>query len=632
MGWVRPLRWARPLRRHWEAWPDTRMKGIGKVKHELFTSSGPAFQAKAASLFAEFIDGSAESRRFGWFDQAGIDAYVYRPDGAAIDIAIQCKGFEVLEYGADQHRQCRAEIAKYSQKGPRTRAYWLAVNRPIKQRAMREELERALSGLTASGKADQAELLDIERLVGRLRGLATARLGVWAEDRRNELFAYYAERMRFVDYLRDVPFSNGDAGIDPVGYVLDAVLAYLDGLPDHQTGRYRPAPKLLLTSGFGFGKTSMMQALAREWTLGQRHLIYAPAALLGVDAFTNASNLASALLGFLMPEDADPGDLARHVLRDTLRFTLSTSKTWMLLIDGLDENPASLKADSMARLRGCISDLGVPAMLSARDELIDARPGDFMPNSRLQPPPVFDRLRLMDWPDSLILAFLDQFEANRPPPVADGFRELKALVATGRYEAVYGDIPKRPLFLGMLAEDAWTGRAPARELHRRYGRYLREKFLLDRFSVAAGGLSTRPSQIVDTLGVTESQERLILIMQDAAAQMTSIVTDAGNEGETLLVAQDAITEARLTRIAAARGIEFVQLEDVVMHSLLQPGGRDPTTRERLLRFSHRSFQDWFLARHLAAGAARDPQTALPGAVARFLAAMRTDIEAGKPLP
>jgi hypothetical protein len=57
------------------------------------------------------------------------------------------------------------------------------------------------------------------------------------------------------------------------------------------------------------------------------------------------------------------------------------------------------------------------------------------------------------------------------------------------------------------------------------------------------------------------------------------------------VQYDTIVEAHLRDIATERGIAFMQIDDLAMHSLLQPAGRDMVTRQRLLRFAHRSFQD-----------------------------------------
>jgi hypothetical protein len=573
------------------------------------------------------MDGTALTKRLGRMDRAGIDAFSVALDDDSILAAIQCKGFELLEYGGDQHRQCRDEIAKYKTKGPIVEEYWLVINRSIKDRGMRTELLSDLTDLVESGKATKVELLDLEPMLGRLRDLSAKRLAIWAEAKRAELFNYYAQRMKFVDYISAVPFNSDPIQIDPTSYILGRVERFFQNLREHQTGKYRPAPKILVTSSFGFGKTSALQALARSWIESGGHLIYAPAALLEDVAFANASGLADALLNFLIPEDAELSQLGHQVFRDTLRDTLAKSKDWLVLIDGLDENAAAFKPNSLSTLWGSMRDLGIPAILSARDELVEMRSAEFFPDPGLKIAPAFERISLNNWSDDLILRFILQFAEVKKSEEPSGFRSFRELIEAGRYTEIYGDIPKRPLFLGMLAEDAWSGHEPARQLHRLYGKYFRKKFALDRHSIAAGGASRRPSAIVDTLGSEETVERLIHVMQDASDAMLKV---SGAPDVLITLQRDTISERELRDIANKQGLPFVQLEDVAMHSLLQPAGRDPVTRERLLRFAHRSFQDWFLARQFAEYDRK--ADGLPDTVKRFLKAMRVDLAAGKALP
>lgn len=572
------------------------------------------------------MEGTAQTKRLGQLDRMGLDAITIAADDATYKFAIQCKGFEVPEYATDQHKQCRAEIVKYKEKGPPAAEYWLVVNRPIKDRSMRRELEADLATLVAAGKVGKAVLLDSEPMINILRELATAKLTQWSNEKRKELFEYYRSRMQFVQYIADVPFNGTQS--KPVDHIFDRLKTFFESLPEHQTSKYRRPPKILVTSEFGFGKTNTLQALAGKWIESDGHLVYAPAALLNVGAFKNTAGLADALLTFLMPDDVEVSQLAFDMFRDTLRSKLAKSKGWLVLIDGLDENAAVFKANSLAALWNSMSDLGVPAVLSARDELVETRRQEFFPDPKLGLAPVFERLRLDDWPGDLIARFVQLFTAARGGNESPSYSAFRQLIESGRYGEAYGDIPKRPLFLGMLADDAWAGKEPARQLHRLYGQYFRKKFSLDRYSMAASGAANRPSAIVDALGAEEAAERLIHVMQDAADDMLEI-TELSNGRSA--VHRDTIGESRLRKIAEANGIQFVTIEDIAMHSLLQPGGRDPTTRERLVRFAHHSFQDWFLARQYVEKK-RDLYLGLPGTVVRFIGAMQADLAAGELLP
>lgn len=602
-------------------------KSISRLSFELATKSGHDFEGLVSLLLGELMDGTAQSKRLGRLDRMGVDAITVADDDATLKIAIQCKGFELTTYGTDQHRQCRNEIAKYSAKGPTATQYWLIVNRPIKDRAMRKELEADLALLVKAGKAETALLLDSAPLKNLLQSLATTRLAQWAEDKRELLFEYYRSRMEFVQYIADVPF-NGDQQ-RPAEYILDQVEKFFKGLREHQTSEFRHPPKFLITSEFGFGKTSTLQACATKWFESGGHLVYVPAALLDHEAFRNSAGLSDALLTFLLPDDVEISRLALDLFRTVLRSELGTSKNWIVLVDGLDENAAVYKANGLSAFWNSMSVLGVPAILSVRDELIETRRQEFFPDPKLRFAPVFEQLKLDDWPLTLIVRFVHLFSAARGGHEAPNYRTFRQIIESGKYAEVYGDIPKRPLFLGMLADDAWAGNEPERQLHRLYGQYFRKEFLLDRTSVAAAGASNRPSAIVDALGGEEATERLIHVMQDAADDMLEVSTMP--DGHRSALHRDMISERRLRQIAETNGVPFVNIEDIAMHSLLQPAGRDQVTRERLMRFAHRSFQDWFLARQYVEKN-RDLYQGMPATAVRFFSAMQADLRAGKALP
>lgn len=602
------------------------VRSVARLRSEMKAKSGHEFQNFFIALLGELMDGPIEARKLGEFDKKGIDGFVLTSDENAIAITIQCKGFEVVEYGKDQQRQCRSEIEKYKEKGPTSSEYWLVINRPIKDRIMRDELKHDLEELIQSGKVIKAELLDQEALAEKLSHFASVKLAQWADAKRVELFEYYVSRMQVVRYISDVPFGDS-VKANPVEHLLGNLQSFFSRLRAHQTSKYRFPPMFLVTSEFGFGNTSTLQALAGKWMDGGGHLIYAPAALLAGTAFSNTSGLASSILRFLVPDEVQLSPFAVQLFRDKLREMLIRSKDWLLLIDGLDENATAFKANSLQSLRNSIAELGLPAVLSARDELVETRRAEFFP----APSPdesAFDRIRLTDWPDALIIRFVRLFAASQGGHEPASFRAFRELIESNRYNEVYGDIPKRPLFLGMLVKDAWTGDQPERQLHRLYGKYFRQKFHVDRAGDAASGSTGRPSAIIDAFGLEETSERLIRVMQDAADQMLKI---AGSVGSRSAVHLDTISEKQLREIARKHDVPVVQIEDIALHSLLQPAGRDPITHERTMRFAHRSFQDWFLARQYAENG-HETYPGMSNSAQRFLTLMKADLGSGGSLP
>lgn len=606
-----------------------RMKGIAKLKRALKDNTDFAFERLVGELLNSLLVPIVATRRMGRLDRQGVDAYVVGDETIETEIVVQCKGFEAVEYGKDQHRQCLDEVRKFQKKGPKTKEYWLVINRPIINRDQRTELMESLGSLIKDGKVRNAQLLDLDHFEKKLRKLGSSCLETWAENKRIDYNKFYRSHIEFVAPIRQVPFKAENEGQDPSKFIFKSLQQFYSGLVDAKTGKNRHAPQFLLTSSFGFGKTTTLHLLANDWLENGQKLIFIPAAVMGDRAFSAAAGVAAEMLNFLIPEDTDVPKLVYEMLRDVLKSDLSKSSGWTVLIDGIDENPYSLNPNCITALSDGLKDVGIPAVISTRSELADTRPIEFTKGFNPTVPLPFIRMELGDWPDELIVEFVSEFENRQNDDPPDSFREFRKLIENGRYADVYSDIPKRPLFLGMMVVDAWSGKQPERELHQLYGSYFRRKFERDRTDVFEGGSSLRPSQLVERFGAEEACERLVQIMQRAARDMT---TQISSDGETRrMVEQDVISERAVTDIATSCGIPFVQIEDVLLHSLLQPAGRNRQTRERQFRFAHRSFQDWFLARDLVTDDEFEFDS-LPAAVKKFLAPMRTDWERGIGLP
>jgi len=573
------------------------------------------------------MDDLALSRRLGLIDKQGIDAYQYSESMEPL-LVIQCKGFEKPRFESDQLSQCLTEVEKYRRKGPVVDDYWLVINRPITDRQFRQEIEKALTVLINENRIKRFRILDIVALLNVVRELATKKLEQWAERKRAGLYAYYQQRLGFTDYLPAAPFRNPERSKNPVQFIINEIEQYFGPLPSTQAGKDRLPPWVLLTAGFGFGKTRTLHSFAEQWISRGKHAIYVPAALLPENAFVNSAGLAEAILDYLVPEDVDLSNLARLELRNTLRRHLSTSKIWALLIDAIDESPHSLSHERLSALWGGIRDLGLPLVLSIRDELYNLRSQEFSPTSDTKTNHY--RIELEDWPVSLISEFLSSYSRRRGGEAPVQFAALQQAVSNNQYETHYGDIPKRPLFLAMLAEDAWEGLEPEKELHRLYGKYFRRKFGYDRVSEAAEGRVIRSSELAHALGYAEACERLIETMATAANDMAEY--DKSGAAIRGFETRNTMSESQLRRAAANAGVPTSQLEDIILHSLMMPIPRDRAHLERMFRFAHKSYQEWFTARYLARYVSPALIGWVPDGIRRFLEPMQRDLVSGAGLP
>lgn len=590
-------------------------RGLNTVRATLQGASRDAFDLAVSGVLIDLLPRFIRSRRLGALDCMGIDCHQLDDLTEATTLAVQCKGFE-LPFGDDQLRQCLDDIAKFGRKGPVVPAYWLITNRRANAE-QRLAIETALTELRTKGKAGSTRFFDLEGFIRHALDLAEQKIAGWALARQAELEADFRERLAVVGYIDGAPYQAGEAGDDPARWIVSEVDDYLGKIHDAHIGKDRAPPRYLLTASFGFGKTSTLHAVAGLWTGAGGHALYIPAALLEASAFANAAMLADHLLELIRPADEDPDPLVALLTREVLKRELARKKKWIILLDAIDESPNWSRHSALSSLWGCINDLGLPAVVTVREELLALRRDEFLGDGGIPGRgPFFEMVTLRDWPEHLIGRFLDRFAQDRPGAMPPAFAQFREAVAQSRYEALYGDIPRRPLFLGMLAEDAWANLAPETHLHRLYGEYFRRKLLRDRYS-SVGRRPVREGAIAEQFGLEEIIRLMMAAMQAVAVRMGRL------DGAGSLINERVLREIVLDTVGA-----YGQVEEVALNSLMQPAGRDLQTGARVFRFAHQSFQDWFTARWLATGGDAAALADVSPATQAFAAAMAPDVAKG----
>ncbi|HYH44254.1 MAG TPA: hypothetical protein VEG34_01090, partial [Thermoanaerobaculia bacterium] len=143
------------------------------------------------------------------------------------------------------------------------------------------------------------------------------------------------------------------------------------------------------------------------------------------------------------------------------------------MIDGLDESPFLCRQAGVAHLLNNLERVRIPVVLAMRSEFWLSRGADLRSTAgRLasRGEPRARRLRtleLLPWGDSEILSFVRRFRQSCPDEAERGqLAGLEDLVADGRFETLYGDIPRRPLFLRLIAESAAAEGLPDRRIGR----------------------------------------------------------------------------------------------------------------------------------------------------------------------
>ncbi|MGV0821046.1 NACHT domain-containing protein [Martelella sp. AMO21009] len=593
-----------------------------KYKYEIGRASWHDFAAIVENILGAILPNITQSKHLLQLDREGVDVYQFEDETFQIGLAVQCKGYE-REWHSERVEDLKGEIAKFIRKAQPVNEYWLVLNRSIPNTNDRKAIESALAGIVSAGKAKTAKLLDLDKFIKEVSSRAAEKFRQLSQTSRQALADDYRARMASVDYLPHIPFRNLDAAkTDVTSHIIQAMHSYVANAKPAHTGRYRKSPRYLITGSFGFGKTLGLHALGELWAQENHDVYFFPAANLSERAFVNSAGLLSDVMLQIVDDDLAENEMALGILQDACKHAFRTSYP-LLLIDAIDESQFWNDPERLSMLWFSIEQLGIPAVVTVRDELFDSRPLDFATSDSK---PFFERLQLTDWDHSLMTRFLDRFASQRDANPPDTFLAFRHVVASGRYEDHYGDIPKRPLFLSMLAEDAWQGDDPELELYRLYGKYFRTKLQRDWASVAAPGRLVRGKEIARQFGKEEAAEALIRMMQKLALVLHERKDDPSSpEASTF-------TEEVLRTCVTGTIGPVDQIEDVLFTSLIQPAGRDPITKHRVYRFAHQSFRDWFLARALVEQRADTNGSDLTRTVEGFATAMGQAVARGESLP
>lgn len=573
--------------------------------------SGDAFANEVEALLGVLSTRVAQSRRLGLLDRQGVDVFTFREADHSVEIAIQCKGYE-RPFASDQIPALLDEIRKFFRKGPKVEEYWLVINRPITDRADRDQVESALNNLTTAGACETARLLDLDKFTQFLLSQAQQRIVGWIDQFRTRSISEFQDSMKVVEYIADVPFiRNRETLSNPCGIILDELLDFRNNVDPSNTGPYRLSPRLLLTASFGFGKTSTLQEIATRWLERDGVALYVPAALLPADAFTHTAGALESFLNVLLPDDELPNEIAILFIRESWKKLIRKADNWLLLVDAIDESDFWSDHTRLSALWSAVWQLGIPAIVSVREEVFQSRPVEFTYTSgHRKGETFFTQIGLVEWRQPEILFFLENYQKGKNQSPSPGFIRLKSAVEQNMYERVFGDIPRRPLFLGMLAADAWEREEPENRLDRLYERYFRSKLLHDRFSAAAGNRVVRAGSVFQRYGEEEATERLLRAMTNMAVELFE---NPASPGDVQILEFDEEFVRRQIRLQLG---DFDEIEEITLNSLIMPLGRRDTNGNRLYRFAHKSYQDWLIARGLARRGNPDFR-ALPEAVAYF---------------
>lgn len=561
-----------------------------RLGSEVAGAIGPALATKLLPYLRAFwpalAPSSVELRQ-----SAGVDLIALDVDGG-IDVAVACFGFAGSGGLETHHLPILLDaIARFQSASVTCRDYLIVHNLDGRNRDIEAQVARHANAMIADGNVVTVRNWHRTELLGevedRLRALIRERLHEQSELMLGQMSALFGAGSGFVNkvpvldqQLRlrpgDPPViepSNPPVKVEPVADMLGA------------PGAHRWS---LLTGLYGSGKTSTALHAAADRS---HEVVYVHAGSIEPRRGENSTNIVMSRIIEELRLFGDQDDADRAILErlsgPLLRSLLSSEQsTETLIIDALDENRSLASPEAITAFASTLTELRCNVVLTTRQEHFRATFGNFdhlfeglswrgggNRNIRL--------LELQPWLETQVIELLSAAIAEQPD--AHALVQLRDEVTAGGTGGWDMEFLQHPFFLRMIMDLTLDGETPSGRRAEILARWSRRKLARDLRSARV-----TPLPVSDRDGFIHDVE---LLMENVAGEMTEL---DGNAVRLL----DALPSSRLIELAEATfGIRRPELGAVLSVSLLVPAA----VRFRQVvpvRFSHRAFHEFYLARKL----------------------------------
>lgn len=588
-------------------------KSWGQLGGELATATDRDFERAALPLLRALWPAMVQPRGLAAYDRAGVDLLALGK-GDRIECVVQCKGFFKVEgLTDDQLGQITKSITKFRRSGLITDTFVLLHNQDGRNASVAAKVDAALKELVTAGVARTVHQWDrfafLAAIKGRLREMVADRVS----EQSSLMLAQMDRQFRYGrTYVPEVPVSHEvltlRRGSAPsikkvrktrrIAHVADALAA--------SKGRWT-----LLLGLFGSGKTTAALHAAGS---SPRRMLYVHAGALG-DAMHHGTHAMMArildALAVFGDFEADDRALFGRLASPLLRQFLSGAEAGVVLIlDALDENRFLGSPEGASQFASALAELTCPIVLTTRLEHFRSTFGNFdhlFEELSVKGGNMGDiaLLRLECWETEQIEHLVSACAAEDPANVALGL--LAADLLHRRSTDWPTELLAHPLFLRMIIDLTAEDVPPSSRRADLIRDWVWAKLTRDMRSGRA-----LPVEVADR---NDFLERMESSMEGVAAAMLA-EADGTIELVETLPSGDVITI-----IESALQTTALDLGRALAVSLLMP--TDVRFRGAVpVRFSHRIFQEYFLARHfIGRGLALD---GLPDVVR----ALADDIAAG----
>ncbi len=561
----------------------------------------------------------------GSLDVAGVDLVVPGKKDGRFELGVQCKGFQVTEtrIARDQIRQCVESIKDFAQGSAHVEKYWLVHNRSGNSKMLHDAVIEHLNDLVRTGRAKEARLFDRDAFLAEILNRVFVRFRQFISERCQhfeesgaaglsnspvEKVPYQVQEVRVSQYR----FDDSSASSTRLGDPLDEATLTASG--DSRLG--------LLLGKFGMGKTTLAFRLANR----PEHLVlYVPAAVFppkvsGTKELLKYLTGAAEFVDAYPIEDQPAVERMARLMSDKL---LSENESRLVLvIDGLDESPFLTSGNGLPTLFDALSNIRSRAVLTMRTEfwltrsesLLTGYAGRAAPTKRSERNRRLTLIELQPWENEQMSQLVEQ---ARAASLTDEERQKLALLAekirADGYTRLYGDIPRKPLFLRLLIDFVAEHGVTETSLARLFREWVDMKLRRD---VIAPLSHSGPGRSGITAGAQAADVVRTIAMQSMKAAAVLMTKSVEHSVELLPQCNfDA-----LSREVPALAHE-ADMAGLVLNSLLTPTRKHGAVVA--VQFAHRAFQEYFLARTMLEDDALRGVT-LPDEVTLWLERLRVE--------
>ncbi|HEY0771934.1 MAG TPA: hypothetical protein VGD31_16525 [Sphingobacteriaceae bacterium] len=557
-------------------------------------------------------------------DNNGVDILCWQPKaGKSIPLVVQCKGFLVTEteLGADQIKQCKQSIKKFNKSPFQTNLYILIINRHLNNQSFRTEIETELNSLKTSGKAVEVRLWSFQDLLKEAVKAVRKRCIKLLSLNSNRIENIRVDR-QLCEPLEEVPLEIFEMTITPNRKRDEKLIEKVVADPAQKIINIKKNNRTLVLAKAGYGKTT---TALRIYHLTNKKIFYLSGATLpdihnSSDALLKRWFVLDKFWADIEPEDYD---ILETLYSLAVTYILRDSKNEiMLILDALDESIYFNRASGIQDLWNQTGDVKVPVILLAREEFWEKKQIDFSTTFgkevQRQDRTKISRVNLMklnDWQQPQIKQFTERYLKTLSASEAANIKELLEKIDNGEYEKIYGDIPKRPLFLNYILESVAYEGIRKKGKARLFFEWAEMKVRRDiNNPLILGGKGRSPVLRGKELRENEIVQLSFKAMKIAATKMVLI------ENNSL----ELLPYCDIEKIKD-EDIQFKQLLDSVslfLHSLLEE--ERSTAEKQTIRFTHRTFQEFFLALYIRDNLKLFETIVLPSSIKEHLAEIQAE--------